>query len=147
MRVLVAYCSATRELFSHAVPRKGADSEGYAVEQLKQDALWLGHSKLTILGDNEPALVQAVDRTHAALRLSGVQSASAEGSVPYGPQTNGAVQRESGETGQLEVRHHARLRVPQTHSDLFSPSRRLSGPKARPYLRLYLPLRVSFLDY
>ena len=70
MRVLVAYCSATKVLFACAVPHKGADSEGYAVEQLKQDALWLGHSKLTTKGDNEPSLIQVVDRSLAALRLS-----------------------------------------------------------------------------
>ena len=92
MRVLAAYCSATKALFAHAVPRKGDDSEGYAVEQLKQDALWLGHSKITIRGDNEPALFQVIDRALAALRLAGVESAVPEGSFPYDPQTNGAAE-------------------------------------------------------
>ena len=58
MRVLVEYCGATRAQFARALPHEAADSEAYAVEQLKQDIIWLGHSKLTIGGDNEPALVQ-----------------------------------------------------------------------------------------
>ena len=53
-RVLVAYCSATKAVLAHAFPRKGADSAGFAVGQFKQDALWLGHSKIAIRGDNEP---------------------------------------------------------------------------------------------
>ena len=55
LKVLVAYCSATGSMFAHAVPSKGVDEEGYIVEQLKQDVLWLGHSKVIIRSDNEPA--------------------------------------------------------------------------------------------
>ena len=92
MRVLVAYCSATKAPFVHALSRKGIDSERYAEEQIKQDALSLGHSKSTIRGDNEPALVQVVDRTLAALRLSGVESALAEVPACHDLQTNGAAE-------------------------------------------------------
>ena len=41
--------------------------------------------KKTIGGDNGPALVQVIDRALAALGLAGVESAVAEGSVPYVP--------------------------------------------------------------
>ena len=82
-----------RHCFLMLFPIKGADSESYAVAQLKQDALWLGHSKLTIRGDNELALVQIIiDRALAAVRFAGVESAVAEGSVPYDPHTNGAAE-------------------------------------------------------
>ena len=42
--------------------------------------------------DNEPALVQVIDRALAALRLAEVESAVAEGSFPYDPQINGAAE-------------------------------------------------------
>ena len=90
LKVLVAYCSATRSIFAHAVPKKGLDEKGYIVDQLKQDILWLGHSLVVIKGDNEPALIQVISATLAALKMSGVTSVSDEGSVPYDPQTNGA---------------------------------------------------------
>ena len=74
LKVLVAYCGATGCLFAHAVPAKGADEDGYIVEQLKQDILWLGHSKVIVRSDNEPALIQVVVNTLAALKMSGRSS-------------------------------------------------------------------------
>ena len=56
-----------------------------SAEQLRQDVLWLVRSKVTILSDNEPALVHVVDRALKACCGSGVESALAEGYVPYGP--------------------------------------------------------------
>ena len=47
---------------------------------------------MTIRGYNRQALVQVIDRALAALRLSGVELAFADGSVPYGPQTNCAAE-------------------------------------------------------
>ena len=90
-RILVAYCGATKSLFAHVVPRKGADDGGYIVTALKQDVLWLGHAKVIIRSDNEPALLQVVRQTVAALKMEGVDAAD-EGSVPRDPQTNGAIE-------------------------------------------------------
>ena len=90
-RVLVMYCGSTLTPFADGVPRKGADRDGYVVECMKQNVLWLGHSKVCIRSDNEPALVQVVERAVAALKMAGVDAVS-EGSVPYDPQTNGAAE-------------------------------------------------------
>ena len=48
VRVIVAKCSHTQCLFAHAVPQKGVDPDGYVVEQLKRDVLWLGHSRVIL---------------------------------------------------------------------------------------------------
>ena len=53
----------------------------------------LVHSKVTKWSDNDPAMVQTVDRTLAPLRSSGVASAFAEGSVSRDTQTHGAAER------------------------------------------------------
>ena len=74
------------------MPKKGVDVSGYVVDQLKQDILWLGHSKVIIKSDNEPSIVQVVQATVGALKMAGVTSVSSEGSVPYDPQTNGAAE-------------------------------------------------------
>ena len=42
IRVIVAKCSKTQALFAHVVPQKGVDPDGYVVEQLRHDILWLG---------------------------------------------------------------------------------------------------------
>ena len=88
LTVLVLYCSATRSIFAHAVPKKGVDSQGYSVEMIRDDVLWLGHTKVMIRSDNEPALLQVVGTALTALKMKGVTSSS-EGSVRYDPQTNG----------------------------------------------------------
>ena len=82
LKVVVRYCSATKSLFAHAVPKKGLDRVGYIIEQMKQDVLWLGHSNVVIRSNNEPALLQVVDAALAALKIAGVRSAASGGSVP-----------------------------------------------------------------
>ena len=75
---LAGHCSATGALFAHAVTRKGTDDEGFIVEQLRQDVLWLGHSRIIIRSDNEPALAQLVEMKLTVLKLSGVSSAASK---------------------------------------------------------------------
>ena len=121
LKVIVAYCGATKSLFAHAVPKKGVDQDGYVVEQLKQDVLWLGHAKVVIRSDNEPALVQVVQTTIAALKMAGVTSVVEEGSVPYDPQTNGAAEsavrllKGTLKANLLSLERHIQARVPVDH--------------------------------
>ena len=44
LQILAVYCGATKS-FAHAVPQKGVDPDGYVVEQLKSDVLWMGHPR------------------------------------------------------------------------------------------------------
>ena len=82
LKVLAAYCSDTRSIFAHAVPKKGVDERSYIAEQLKQDVLWLGHAKIVLKRDNEPSLVQVMDALAGALNMAGLTSVTNEGSVP-----------------------------------------------------------------
>ena len=91
LNILVVYCGATKALLAHAGLKKGADDEGYIVEQLKQDVLWLGHHRIVMRSDNDPALLQVIERVMAVLKMAGVDPAD-EGSVPHDPQTNGAAE-------------------------------------------------------
>ena len=60
LKVLVLYCSSTKCMFAHAVPQKGVDPDGYVVEQIKNDILWLGHAQVAVRSDNEPALLSNI---------------------------------------------------------------------------------------
>ena len=93
LTVLVLYCSATRSVFAHVVPSKGLDPNGYVFEMMRDDVLWLGHRKVMIRSDNEPALLQVVDTALAAVKAKGVASNS-EGPVPYDSQANGATEND-----------------------------------------------------
>ena len=120
-RILVMYCSATHTPFADGVPRKGADAEGYVVECLKRNVFWLGHFTVTIRSDNEPALVQVVERAIAALKMSGVENVVEEGSVPYDPQTNGAAEnavkllKGTLRANQLSLERMIQARIPLDH--------------------------------
>ena len=67
------YCSSSHTPFADGVPRRGADAEGYVVERMLQNVHCLGHSRVTIRSDNEPALAQVFGRAIAALKMSGVE--------------------------------------------------------------------------
>ena len=58
MKVLVAKDSKTKTVFAHAVPCKGSDDDGYAIARVTEDIAWLGHQKLILKADNEPAIVK-----------------------------------------------------------------------------------------
>ena len=67
--VLAGSCSSTKALFAFAVPRKGDDSEGYAAKSLADCISWLGHSRVAIRSDNEPAIVKLVASATNLLQL------------------------------------------------------------------------------
>ena len=115
--MLVIYCSATRGIFTQSVPTKGLDLDGYIVEKIRDDVPWLGHPKVIITSDNEPALLHVVNTALAALEAKGVAS-NTEGSVPFDPQTNGAAEnavrlfRGSLRTNLLSFERRLQARIP-----------------------------------
>ena len=118
--VLAGMCSATQALFAFAVPRKGVDADGYAARSLADNVTWLGHSRVALRSDNEPAIVKLVATATNLLKLEGVD-VTVEGSVPYDPQSNGAaesaVKRVKGSVRalQLGLENDLRSRVPIGH--------------------------------
>ena len=89
LKIIVVHDNISKALFAHAVPQKGVDEKKYVVDMLVNDILWLGYSRVIIRSDNEPAIAKVVAETLEALKVSGLDQAAAEGSVPYDPQTNG----------------------------------------------------------
>ena len=77
----------------HVVPSKGTTTtDKFAAERIVEDIVYLGHSRVILRSDNEPALVQLVGDALKGLRVQRLDSAVAEGSVPYDPQTAGAAE-------------------------------------------------------
>ena len=91
LRGLAGICSSTKTPFAHAVPQKGDDSNGYAAKCVADSIAWMGHARVGIRSDNEPAIVSLVAAAANILKLSGVD-VTCEGSVPYDPQSNGAAE-------------------------------------------------------
>ena len=58
MKAIVTYCSATRCVFAHALKRKGAGQ--HVIQCIVDDIAWLGHTRLVLRSDNEPAMVALI---------------------------------------------------------------------------------------
>ena len=70
IKILVAKCNMTKYIFAHVVPQEGMDPEHDAVEKLKRDTLWLGHTKVILKSDNEQAIVALLRNALKALSRS-----------------------------------------------------------------------------
>ena len=92
LKILVIVDSGGKCMFAHAVPQKGIDESGYAVDCFASDVAWLGWARLIVRSDNEPALAKLVVQAIKAMKVNGIEQASAEDSVPYDPQSNGAAE-------------------------------------------------------
>ena len=66
-----------------------ASVDKVAAERIVEDIGYLGHTRVISRSDNEPVLVALVGDA-LEFRIQQLDSAAAEGSVPYDPQTAGA---------------------------------------------------------
>lgn len=92
VRVIVGYCSSSRSPFVHVVPSKATSMDMFAAERIVEDIVYLGHTRFTLRSGNEPALVALLGDALKGLRIQHLDSAAAEGSVLYDPQTAGAAE-------------------------------------------------------
>ena len=68
VKILVAKCHQSKCVFAHVVPQKGFDPALYAVERLKRDVMWLGHTRLVLKSDNERAILVFLRNTLKVLQ-------------------------------------------------------------------------------
>ena len=121
MKILVIHDNLSKAMFAHAVPKKGIDENRYIVDQFVNDVLWLGYARAVIKSDNEPAIVKVVEQTLMDLKVSGLDQAASEGSVPYDPQSNGDAEaavrilKGSVRTFQLGLERMIKARIPAGH--------------------------------
>ena len=64
----------------------------FAAERIVDDIVYLGHTRVILRSDNEPALVALVADALKGLRIQLLDSAAAEGSLPFDPQMAGAAE-------------------------------------------------------
>ena len=94
MKCIIVRCHESKAVFAHAVPCKGADEDGYVVEQVCADIAWLGYTKMVIKSDNEVALLSLIKRVLDAIRCQvlEVDSVSSEQAPTYDSQSNGGTE-------------------------------------------------------
>ena len=84
--------SETKSVFGHVVPQKGIGSKKFAVHAIVNDILWLGHMKVVLASDNEPAILKFLIESLRELRVNGLERVMSENSPEYDPQANGSAE-------------------------------------------------------
>ena len=91
---MVVRCHASTSCFGHVIPCKGLDEDGIVVDMMLHDLEWLGHTRVIIKADNEPA-IQALARRAielAKIELKDMDQVGKEDPVAYDSMTNGGTE-------------------------------------------------------
>jgi hypothetical protein len=113
MKCLIARCNESKAVFAHAIPVKGDDEDHYVADLVATDVAFMGHIKLIIKTDNEPALRKlatvALERIRCQVGQedSTVEKISAEQSAAYESASNGGT--ECGTSRPRAIPHHQAL--------------------------------------
>ncbi len=57
MKCLIIRCHESKAIFAHSVPVNGRDEGNYVANLITSDVAFMGHIKLHLKTDNEPALL------------------------------------------------------------------------------------------
>ena len=93
IKCLLVRCLATKNVFAHIVPQKGADEEGYCAGLVVADVQWLGHTRVILKSDNEGAVLTLRRRVGRLLKMiERMENVQEESSAAYDSQSNGGVE-------------------------------------------------------
>ncbi len=94
VKCILIRCWASKNIFAHVVPCKGADEEMFAAKLVAADIEWLGHTKLTLKADNEVA-VKALARQVVRLikeKCDDLENVQQESPPAWDSQSNGGTE-------------------------------------------------------
>ena len=94
IKCVIVRCWATKNVFAHCIPCKGADEEAYTAKLVASDMAWLGHAKMIIKADNESALQAMVNQVVDLVktRVEGITNITKEYPAKYESQSNGGTE-------------------------------------------------------
>jgi len=98
MKCIAIRCPESKAIFAHNVPVKGRDEDNYVAGLTAADVQFLGHVKVILKTDNEPALLALATAALLNIRIdaqkdeSPVRSVSIEHSAEHESQSNGGTE-------------------------------------------------------
>ncbi len=98
MKCLVIRCHESKAVFAHSVPVKGRDEDNYVANLIASDISFMGHIKLLLKSDNEPALLALGRDALLAIKCqvladeSPVEKISIEHAPEHESQSNGGTE-------------------------------------------------------
>ena len=98
MTCLIIRCHESKAVFAHSVPVKGRDENNYVANLITSDVAFMGHIKLLLKSDNEPALLALGRDALLAIKCqvladeSPVERISLEHAAEHESQSNGGTE-------------------------------------------------------
>ena len=94
VKCVVVRCSSSKLVFGHVVPCKGADENGYVSSIIVEDVKWMGHTKLILKADGEPAVQALVEQVLRGARVEckHIDQLAKEDPAAYDSQSNGGTE-------------------------------------------------------
>ena len=98
MKCLILRCHESKAVFAHSIPVKGDDEDHYVADLIATDVAFMGHVKLLLKSDNEPALLKLAEASLMKIRVQAqkdetpVQSVSSEQAAEYESSSNGGTE-------------------------------------------------------
>ena len=94
MKCLIIRCYDTQCLFAHAIPSKGVDEDKFTVNLVVSAVQWLGHVRVILKSDGEPAVRSLVKKSleEVKIRIDDMETITDEKSPPYDSQANGGTE-------------------------------------------------------
>ncbi len=94
VKCIIVRCYRTKIIMAHVVPCKGRDEDDYVATTVCEDIAWLGHTRMILKGDNEPALKSLEKRIIELSNLENrhVEQLGQEDPAKYDSQANGGTE-------------------------------------------------------
>ncbi len=94
VKCLVVRCFATKVVLAHVVPYKGVGEDDTVAEMVVEDIAWLGHTRVIVKADGEPALQSLIRRVLeiAKVDCKDLEQLSKEDPAAYDSQSNGGTE-------------------------------------------------------
>ena len=102
---IIVRCSNTKLTYVHTVPVKGVDEDGHVTKLVCDDLAWMGHTRIILKCDNEPAIKKVLTESIIRMKVNveDLETISKEHPERYESQSNGMT-----EVGVKNFRGHFR---------------------------------------
>ncbi len=92
---LIVRCSASKTVLEFVVPRKGSDEDDFVADLVAQAVAWLGHTRIIVKADGEPAIQALVKRVLELVKVEckDLDQAAKEDPAAYDSQSNGGTEQ------------------------------------------------------
>ena len=94
VKCIIVRCLKSKSVFSHFIPVKGVDEDGFVVGLVTNIIEWLGYSRIILKSDNEPAIQALVRQSLEMIKVEvkDIEQISAESPPAYDSQANGGTE-------------------------------------------------------